>query len=205
MAQPTIEGTGHGKPVMIFWHNGTAWIVPLVDAAGHPQVDIISSALPSDAATETTLDAIKTAVELIDDLRGALDSVGTDEIRVEGKDGDKLFGFESVVEEAVENTALAAGTNNVDGAAVGSGKVWKITHVWLYYVGTAPTTMNVRVMGLAGGTYLITPPTPAAATSYFWNGEIYMQVDDYLRIEITGATLNDDVYMRYCGVQMNAP
>lgn len=58
MAQPKIDGVGHGKPVMPFGSDGTNWYAILVDALGHIQADIVSSGLPSDAATQTTLAAI---------------------------------------------------------------------------------------------------------------------------------------------------
>lgn len=54
----------------------------LVDADGHLQVDTLTSALPTGAATEAKQDTMITALQLIDDLRNALTSVGTDELDV---------------------------------------------------------------------------------------------------------------------------
>lgn len=52
--------------VAVFGYDGTVNRAIKTDASGELQIDILSSALPSGAATETTLNAIKTAVELID-------------------------------------------------------------------------------------------------------------------------------------------
>jgi hypothetical protein len=52
--------------VAVFGYDGTVNRAIKTDASGELQVDILSSALPTGAATETTLNAIKTAVELID-------------------------------------------------------------------------------------------------------------------------------------------
>lgn len=53
-----------------------------VDGDGDVQVDVVSSALPTGAATDANQTTMITALQLIDDLRNALDSVGTDELDV---------------------------------------------------------------------------------------------------------------------------
>jgi len=53
-----------------------------VDGTGDVQTDVLSSALPTGAATAAHQVSMVTALQLIDDLRGALDSVGTDELDV---------------------------------------------------------------------------------------------------------------------------
>ena len=84
--------------------DGIVYRPPIVDAAGHLKVDVISSVLPTGAATQTTLAAILAALDvalstraaesggnlaaiatstaLIDDLRNALATVGADKLRV---------------------------------------------------------------------------------------------------------------------------
>jgi len=115
-----------GKPVVVLGTDGTDLYGITTDSDGHLQLDILSSALPTGAATQTTLGLISdrvgaivsppsgtllqrlglladrlgalaspvsgsvnyqlgdavTALQLIDDLRNALDSVGTDELDV---------------------------------------------------------------------------------------------------------------------------
>lgn len=58
------------------------WRALHVDAAGDVQVDVLTSALPTGAATAAHQVTMITALQLIDDLRGALDSIGTDELDV---------------------------------------------------------------------------------------------------------------------------
>lgn len=62
--------------------DGVTYRVPLIDSSGHLQVDVLSSALPSGAATAAKQDTMITALQLIDDLRGALLTVSTDYLRV---------------------------------------------------------------------------------------------------------------------------
>lgn len=125
---------------------------------------------------------------------------------VSGQGIDKIFGFESIVEEQVANTTLAAGTNNLAGTAVPAGKIWKITQASIYYSGTI-TSVEIQLypVGLATGVILLDVKSPVSAFWYPWSGEIYLQAEDYMNMRITGATLNDDAYLRYAGVQMNAP
>lgn len=54
----------------------------LCDAQGHLQVDVLSSALPSGAATATNQATIITAVQSLQNLVGALHDVGVDELDV---------------------------------------------------------------------------------------------------------------------------
>ena len=56
---------------------------PIVDAAGHLQVDVLSSALAAAAATAAKQTTMITALQLIDNLVTALASVHTDQLRVD--------------------------------------------------------------------------------------------------------------------------
>jgi len=79
---PNIYPNHAPMPRAFLAWDGTAYRVCSVDAAGQLQVDIIASALPAGAATAANQATMITALQLIDDLRAALDSVGTDEIDV---------------------------------------------------------------------------------------------------------------------------
>ena len=62
--------------------DGVTYRVPLVDSDGHLQVDVLTTPLPTDAATATDQATMITALQLIDDLRAALDAVRTDRLNV---------------------------------------------------------------------------------------------------------------------------
>lgn len=63
-------------------HDGTDWIKVKTDSDGKLQIEVDTSVLPSGAATAANQITMITALQLIDDLRNALDSVGTDELDV---------------------------------------------------------------------------------------------------------------------------
>jgi len=79
--QAALNSVGTDELRVLVGHNGGAWGTLTIDAAGHLQVDILTSALPTGAATSANQTTMITALQLIDDLRNALDSVGTDELR----------------------------------------------------------------------------------------------------------------------------
>lgn len=62
MAQPKIEGKGHGVPRMVFGSDGEHWYAFLVDSDGHIKVDVVTTALPTDAATQTTLAGMQSQI-----------------------------------------------------------------------------------------------------------------------------------------------
>lgn len=120
MALPVIEGTGQGKPVTIFYHDGTKWV----------------------AFSKATFDDILTALEKIDDLQGALDSVGTDELDV------MVEGFDPVPSSPVQVMTIGTAVNNQS-----------VTTIATYTVTTDKTLYITDIMSSLN--------TEAAANPYF--------------------------------------
>lgn len=77
---PTI-----GELLTILGYDGTDFSALKVDVDGHLQIDVLSAALASGAATSAKQDTMITALQLIDDLRAALGSVDTDDLQVDVK------------------------------------------------------------------------------------------------------------------------
>ncbi|MBU2060050.1 MAG: hypothetical protein KKB38_20260 [Gammaproteobacteria bacterium] len=155
----------------------------------------------------TDLDALLTELRLKADLTETQPvSIATmPTTTVQSSGGDKLFGFESIVEEALSNTNLSAGTTNLIGTAVPSGKIWYITAIVTSYVGTTPTFIRLSAKGLAGTLFLLEQKDPVSNQWYIWAGQAYVQEGDQIQCTIVGATAGDDLYCRYAGVQMDAP
>lgn len=191
------------------------WYALHIDEDGVAFVEVVKSALPGGAATSDKQDTMITALQLIDDLRNALDSVGLDELdvniedsvtlTVQSTDSDKIFSYESIVEEALVDTNLGAGTNTVNGTAVPSGKVDRITAAYFMYVGTSPTAVQIDAVGLATVLTVIDQQAPSSGVRYPWSGEIHLQAGDYMRVRVVGATAGDDIYMRFAGTRSDAP
>lgn len=95
MSGATIPSEVYFKDGIWVW-TGALWVPALGDAAGHLQIDVITSGLPAGSATAAHQVTQITSLQLIDDLRNALDSVDTDELVVN-----------------VDETVLQAATHNI--------------------------------------------------------------------------------------------
>ena len=80
---PDIKAEIAGAILTALGYDGTDFRNLKTDTDGHLQVDALSSALPSGAATAANQSTMITALQLIDDLRNALDTVGTDALLVQ--------------------------------------------------------------------------------------------------------------------------
>jgi exonuclease VII small subunit len=250
MTQPKIEGVGHGIPRMLFASDGSDWYAILVDSDGHVKVDVVSaalptgaatettlasllaelaykletgdlsleavtkylnvvvktSALPTDAATQTTLALVKTAVEKIDDLQGALGSVATDILRVASKSGDKIFGFESVINDE-DATTFAGGSTRAASDAVPTGKVWVITHIGVRN-NTRAMTSVIGGVAIGGTSLKYTLYDSNGEAQYFpstFTTQLWLAATDKLGFDIGGGLDGDTIQIHYSGYQMNQP
>ena len=77
-----------GRIGTLLGYDGDAFRNVTVDATGHLQIDTLSSALPAGAATGAKQDDIRNALEVIDNLCGALWSVNTDALVVKVESSD---------------------------------------------------------------------------------------------------------------------
>jgi hypothetical protein len=110
-----------------------------------------------------------------------------------------MFGFSELAGENLENTSLAAGANNLNGAAVGAGELLIVRHLALMYSGTPPTYMGVYPVGSPGTPYILFEHTVVSTRWYIEPVFAVLEEGDYLTAFVGGATLNDNLYFRYLG------
>jgi len=144
------------------------WKKLVADDSGHLQVDVVTSGLPTGAATSANQTTMITALQLIDDLRAALNSVATDELDVvidgqsadvevkqttpadltpgiEGWDGSAwrklpmLWGYSDRWYESVTHTKSGAGDYSLSTAVVPSGYVYVVDFITTVNSGTVCT------------------------------------------------------------------
>lgn len=117
-------------PMAVLGFDGTDFYVLKTDDAGHPQIDVLSTIMDAAAATAANQATMITALQLIDDLRNALDSVGTDEldVNVEGYDPAPSTPVWELGSEAACSTGA---WTTVKTASVTAEKTWYITDFWL--------------------------------------------------------------------------
>lgn len=164
MSGITDPGELHFKDGIWGWFVDT-WLPLIADAAGHLQIDVLTSGLPAGGATAAHQVTMITALELIDDLRGALDSVDTDELVV-NVDETVL----QAVTHNIYNVTMTLANTEYNQALPANTKKFTIKCRTLYHIKLAFTN------GQSGITYLTIPPgmaysedliRPATLTLYF--------------------------------------
>ena len=135
--------------------DGVTYRVPLIDSDGHLQVDVVSAALATDAATATNQATMITALQLIDDLRAALDAVRTDRLNVnvyrDGASETKTGYLRTVTNSAVRATIITPTSGKkIRLISVGAySKSATVTEFHIYFgTGGTITTNPLKAIGL---------------------------------------------------------
>ena len=113
------------------------------------------------------------------------------------------LGYSGVVAYDLKNTSLAAGSNNLDSPVVPTGWVWIITAISIMYIGTVPTNIGVNINHDTVMPRIFRQLSPASGAIYDRQGYWVLNEGDYLRGYVTGATLNDDLYLGIYGHAIN--
>jgi len=139
------------------------WVKILVDSNGRLSIDVNSTALPTGASTSAKQDTMITALELIDDLRGALGSVDTDDLKVDVKDivdGEiKNYGYDgsawqrlglvfSYNDRVYESSSLSGQSGNIikNTTAVPSGEIYIIQNMYMYHNDATSRDCYIRIL-----------------------------------------------------------
>ncbi|MDP2324162.1 MAG: hypothetical protein Q8N51_09045, partial [Gammaproteobacteria bacterium] len=110
-----------------------------------------------------------------------------------------LFGYSDTLALEASNLALAAGTNTLDASACPAGYIWVVTSILIMYVGTVPAGIFTDLISGANTLALYRQFSPVSGAGYDRQGFWVLKAGDYLRCVVTGATLNDDLYLHASG------
>jgi len=229
--------SGVTDPTEEYFKNGLwAWVTDqwkklIGDAAGHLQVDVVESGLPTGAATSANQTAMLTALQLIDDLRAALSTVATDSLDVQldgqtadvevkqttaadltpgvmGWDGSAwrklplLWGYSDRYSEKESEDNVAAGTHYLSFTAVPEGEVWVITAYTAYCTTANPSSLRLGVIQGGIELFLAQQIPTVAGVLLPMTGQLVLRKDDYLRAGFLSCALNDDIRAFACGYKM---
>jgi len=189
-----------GAPRLVYGWDGTDWRALLVDAAGNLQVDVAASGLPTGAATAANQATMITALQLIDDLRTALESVGTDRLQVRGE--DQLFSFAGSL--AALSSGVISGLNGYfDSATPGAGEIWVVTNIRTVDVTNATTEHRFYVRsGGSDARFHDVVEAIAAGLSRYYHGHVYLSAGDVVRVYFWGGQVGDTVAVHLTGHKM---
>ncbi len=242
-----FQGSVLGALLTLLGWDGSAFRNVKVDSSGHLQVDVLANVLGGDQATETTLALVKaqigalttpasgstnklltdalTSLQLIDDLRGALDSVNTDEIVVnvdasvlptgaatetslqgiEDQIPDQLIGYVDTVRLKVSDTNAAAGANSLQVSAVPAGKLYVITAITGANLNSATTFSRLSIAGVDSSVAITRDGALLSGYGTVFNGRIILKEDEFIIYNVEGCTLNDNIFLQVAGWEVTAP
>jgi len=238
-----FQGSVLGALLTLLGWDGSAFRNIKTDSDGHLQVDALTAQLITGFATETTLGTVKdrigalttpaagstnklltdmlTALQLIDDVRGALDSVDTDELVVnvdesvlpegaatetslqgiEDNVPDQLIGYRNVYRDRIIVANAPEGDNTLNANEVIADRLHIVTSIMMYDRDSAIAKCSLSVYNGSNTYELMHAPSLAADTALVWTGRVILKVGEYIRGYMEGVILNDNIYLYVHGWQ----
>jgi len=180
---------------------GATWKALDVDTDGHVQVDVLSGGGGTSDATAAKQDIMITSLQLIDDLRNALHSVGTDRLIVRNEDqafsfGDKLLDHQS-------NVDTDAGVNDLLSTVVPAGEVWVVTNVTAQNTVTVCSSIYLHLYDSGEVAALLRKAAPTILEGVAWSGHVYMVPGDRILARFEDCVLHDLIYLETAGYKMS--
>ena len=213
-------------PIIIGVTSGGVLVPVRVDDDGIVSVSSAVSSLPSlpagdnnignvDVVTLPTLPAGNNNIGNVDIVTLPALPTGTNEIgkiqaRNYGLVGGAFqkdpirIGYSSTVAEALSDTNLGAGPNNLDSTPVPEGEIHIMTNLAFQYAGTITGVSLMPSVILNSGVYPADYKTPVVSGAwYIVQGWWVLRKDDWVRLNIVGATATDDANLRITGFRVD--
>jgi len=184
---------------LLAW-DGTAYRPITIDAAGHVQIDVLTSGLPAGAATAANQALILAQVQAIEDLTHALQSINTDRLQVRGE--DQLFSFKGVL-ASNRVMALTANDGNAESNPVPAGEIWCVTDVAAVDNTTANTQRDYNLLHDGIG-YLFAETRAALAAGQYSYQRTWKWLDpgDEIYVGFIGGLIGDSCQVALTGYIM---
>ena len=191
---------GAPAPQSVLGWDGTDFCVLRVDATGHLQVDALTTALPAGAATAAHQITQITALQLIDDLRNALQSVGTDRLQVRGE--DQLFSLAGVL-SSTRGVVISGANGYVDSTPIPANRYGVITNVMAQDATTATVFHLYRNRhDGADVDFAIQYQAFGIGQSSQWHGHVFLDAGDVVRVYFGNALAGDNCSVNITGYLM---
>jgi len=178
------------------------------DTDGHLQVDALSSALPSGAATQATLADILAKLDVALSTRaleagGNLAAILTALQKMDdwALETNKLWGYNDRYLEPLVELDPPAGNFYFNFTAVPAGEVWIIQAINAADVTTA-RRCQLRVTDGTNAVALKDATQASSAEWVIWDGSILLKAGDRVQIAIFSVAAGDDLYARAWGYKM---
>ena len=168
-----------GRIVTMLGWDGTDFYAFRVDASGHLQVDVLSSALPAGAATEAN------QATLLDRFPNS------------------AFRFKARYVQRVQKLGIAAGNQTLNGTTVPAGEVWIVTAGLAFNDISGNSQIYI---GASDGTtdYIADRRVSTAADDVVkLSGAMYLAPGDHAKAIFSGCTAGDNICLCLFGYKMS--
>ena len=153
--------------------------------------DILSSVLPTGAATAAAQALALAQLELIAEMRDALESVATDRLIVRGE--DQLISYKENL-AVVASGAISGIDGYFDSSAVPAGQIWNVLTIAFEDRDTAYTAIQCQVRtGGSDRTCYTQQQAFLTTIRYTKDIDLWLDPTDVLRIYFTGSLANDRI------------
>ncbi len=192
-----------------------SWTALSLDSGSRLMVAVDVAALPSDAATETSLQGVEDRIGALStpaaesvnwQLNKILTQVTTPPLPsdaatetslqgIEDAIPDQLIGYVDTYAERISDPNAAAGTNILIGTSVPANKLYVVTAVLTFNDNSAMgPVMLYRYTG-STTTGLKRVASLAVDDGLNWEGMLVLKEGETIRASLQGCTLNDDIYL----------
>lgn len=188
------------EPRSALFFDGTNFRVARVDADGHIQIDVITTVMDALAATAAHQVTMITALQLIDNLVGALQSVHTDRLKVRGE--NQLFCIGSVRGE--RKTAVISGADGFIDSYDCPASAYDVITTIVAQDMTSAVTEIVFALRHDGVNVFIHNEVKAFAIAErsCWSGQTIMDDGDTIRVYCLGGLAGDTIALSLTGYRM---
>jgi len=158
------------------------------------------SVLPDGAATAAAQATQLAALQKIDDLQHALESIALDRLLVRGM--DQIFTFKGVL--SVLRSAAVSGANGyVDSQPCAAGEIWVVTNTYAFDHTNATTAHDYTLLHDAVSlSFDIKYSAFAANERSSSKGLVFLDPADAVRVYFTGSQIGDTCYIVLTGYIM---
>jgi hypothetical protein len=112
------------------------------------------------------------------------------------------WGFSAEYGESKYVSYAAAGGNTLTASTVPSGEVWVVETISAADITSPPDTIMIEAFKNSTMIVLLDEDAKGADRYTTWCGRITLAAGDYVRVEISGVTSGDQLYMRVGGYKM---
>jgi len=189
MVNRLIPSVG-GNPILVYYYDGSDWRPALLDTDGHLQIDVLSTVMDAAAATAANQALILAQLQLIEDMRDALQSVNTDRLLVRGM--DQLHSYKGSLCSQVATTLVGA-SGYIDTASPPAGEAWLVTNIRAADTSN-PTTRHLYAVRRGTSDYWFHEQLQAFATgaASIFHGFVWVEPSDTIRCFFAGGSSGDN-------------